>query len=217
MALETGRSGPTAETTPAPKILTEQEAMAIYASRVAMRSLWKVQGYKLMQAQRAAKMYCQHLLKLEEGPRVVFELEGGEKRGASSKKRGSQLRRSATKVGSRRASSTKSGRRGHLASLKRGSLQKRPGKDGTKSEEQTMYVGRAKSKITRSLTHGQPKLTRDATRRLSRASIESRADSVEAAALMESITVRRDGRATTVPVGRPIHWVRLHAASFGGV
>lgn len=44
-----------------------------------------------------------------------------------------------------------------------------------------------------------------------------RADSVEAAALMESITVRRDGRATTVPVGRPIHWVRLHAASFGGV
>ncbi|CAK8999887.1 unnamed protein product [Durusdinium trenchii] len=209
MALETGRSGPTAETTPAPKILTEQEAMAIYASRVAMRSLWKVQGYKLMQAQRAAKMYCQHLLKLEEGPRVVFELEGGEKRGASSKKRGSQLRRSATKVGSRRASSTKSGSISpspksstttSRASLKRGSLQKRPGKDGTKSEEQTMYVGRAKSKITRSLTHGQPKLTRDATRRLSRASIESRADSVEAAALMESITVRRDGRATTVPV-----------------
>lgn len=102
-----------------PKSQTEQEMVAVYMMRVAMRSLWIIQGQKLLQAQKAAQIYCKQLLGRFEVPRVALdgELEcfpdkpgGAAATGkAASKKRGS-VRRSVvatkSKIGSKASTSS---------------------------------------------------------------------------------------------------------------
>ncbi|CAL1138278.1 unnamed protein product, partial [Cladocopium goreaui] len=58
-----------------PKSQTEQEMVAVYMMRVAMRSLWIIQGQKLLQAQKAAQIYCKQLLGRFEAPDAVHKLK----------------------------------------------------------------------------------------------------------------------------------------------
>lgn len=191
-----------------PKSQTEQEMVAVYMMRVAMRSLWIIQGQKLLQAQKAAQIYCKQLLGRFEVPHVAFDgkLEcfpdkpgGAAATGkAASKKRGS-VRRSVvatkSKIGSKASTSStpsanpksRSSLRGSLKTGLRASL-KHP-VTPARSEGQNLFVGQATSKATQ-IPKGQ-KLNRDAQGRVSanrgsRASIESKPD---AAALMESVTI----------------------------
>lgn len=202
-----------------PKIQTEQEMTAVYVMRVAMRSLWIIQGQQLLQAQKAAQIYCKQLLGRHEVPRVAFDgklecLPGKPGSAAAtgragSKKRGS-VRRSATKSkkGSKASTSptpsanpkSRSAVRGSLKTGLRASL-KHPVTPG-RSEEQNMFVGQANYKATQ-IPRGQ-RLSRDANgrlpaRRASRASIESKPDA-DAATLMESVISIGHARAEAVPV-----------------
>ena len=196
-----------------PKVLTEQEMIAAYATRVAMRSLWKVQSHKVMQAQQAAQIFCKQLLAPHQAQRVLFEdVDSPTKPGKATKKRGS-LRRAATKpvrgkegrkgtktsTSPTSASAKTSASRG---SLKRATLHRHPVPQVAQSED--ICIG-STSKPSAHGAHGQPKLKRDvtqvlSTRRASRASIESRRSSVDAGGPMESVLSVGAARATTVPV-----------------
>lgn len=203
-----------------PKIQTEQEMVAVYIARVAMRSLWIIQGQKLVQAQKAAQIYCKQLLGRHEVPRVAFEekLEhlpdkpgGAATTGkAASKKRGS-VRRSVVATKGKRGSKistsptpstnpkSRSSLRGSLKTGLRASL-KHP-MTPARSEEQSIFVGQAQSKATQ-IPKGQ-KLNRDvnglSARRASRASIESKPDA-DAVALMESVISIGRAHAGMAPV-----------------
>eukprot|EP00434_Breviolum_minutum_P012623 symbB.v1.2.011127.t1/scaffold732.1/size241626/1 len=187
-----------------PKVLTEQEMIAAYATRVAMRSLWKVQSHKVMQAQQAAQIFCKQLLAPHQAQRVLFEdVDSPTKPGKATKKRGS-LRRAATKPvrGKEGRKGTKTSTSPTSASAKTSASRGHPVPQVAQSED--ICIG-STSKPSAHGAHGQPKLKRDvtqvlSTRRASRASIESRRSSVDAGGPMESVLSVGAARATTVPV-----------------
>lgn len=195
-----------------PKVLTEQEMIAAYTTRVAMRSLWKVQAHKLIQAQQAAQIFCKQLLAPHQAQRVLFEdFDSPTKPGKATKKRGS-LRRAATKPvrgkegrkGTKTSTSptSTSAKTTSRGSLKRATLHRHPVPQVAQSED--ICIG-STSKPSAHGAHGQPKLKRDvtqvlSTRRASRASIESRRSSVDAGGLMESVLSVGAARASTVPM-----------------